>query len=249
MAQLVSGSRGLAWSTTERSRLHRLGSRAHSRPAFIRADAGRMAADKPPSPASQVVIAARHCSRAGRCGARSTPQRPGGRAPPVALTACHHEGACVWTHWSMGHWHGRRCEQAAEYEAGPLALGARATPAAQAVPPELGRRSMQRSRRTGPLLSHAKRAALGSCFAARRWRIGRTTRLGQRVNGPSPGEAMVSLAGGEGRRWPPDCPARRGLSPAERPQFSGVRPRAPGGASSVLCPQQHAVFWATASNI
>ena len=97
------------------------------------------------------------------------------------------------------HWHGR-CEQAAEYEAGPLALGTRATPAAQAVPSELGRRSMQRSRRTGPLLSHAKRAALGSCFAARRWRIGRTTRLGQRVNGPSPGEAMLSLAGGEGRR-------------------------------------------------
>ena len=84
------------------SRLHRLGSRAHSRPAFIRADAGRMAADKPPSPESQVVIAARHCSRAGRCGACSTPQRPGGRAPPVALAACHHEGACVWTHWSIG---------------------------------------------------------------------------------------------------------------------------------------------------
>ena len=196
MAQLVSGSRGLAWSTTERSRLHRLGSRAHSRPAFIRADAGRMAADKPPSPASQVVTAARHCSRAGRCGAHR------GRAPPVALAACHHEGACMWTHWSIGplvHWHGR-CEQAAEYEAGPLALGTRATPAAQAVPSELGRRSMQRSRRTGPLLSHAKRAALGSCFAARRWRIGRTTRLGLRVNTPCPGEAMLSLAGGEGRR-------------------------------------------------
>ena len=197
MAQLVSGSRGLAWSTTERSRLHRLGSRAHSRPAFIRADAGRMAADKPPSPASQVVIAARHCSHAGRCGARSTPQRPGGRAPPVALAACHHEGACMWTHWSIGPL--ARAVRA-EYEAGPLALGTRATPAAQAVPPELGRRSMQRSRRTGPLLSHAKRAALGSCFAARRWRIGPTTRLGQRVNGPSPGEAMLSLVGGEGRR-------------------------------------------------
>ena len=231
MAQLLSGSRGLAWSTTERSRLHRLGSRAHSRPASV---APTLAAWLPMttyrSPHRRSA-AARHCSRAGRCGARSTPQRPGGRAPPVALTACHHEGACVWTHWSMGHWHGRRCEQAAEYEAGPLALGARATPAAQAVPPELGRRSVQRSRRTGPLLSHAKRAALGSCFAARRWRIGRTTRLGQRVNGPSPGEAMVSLAGGEGRRWPPDCPARRGLSPAERPQFSGVRLRAPGGTT------------------
>ena len=199
VAQLVSGSRGLAWSTTERSRLHRLGSRAHSRPAFIRADAGRMAADKPPSPASQVVTAARHCSRAGRCGARSTPQRPGGkrrrsRSRPAITRAraCGRIGPLV-------HWHGR-CEQAAEYEAGPLALGTRATPAAQAVPSELGRRSTQRSRRTGPLLSHAKRAALGSCFAARRWRIGRTTRLGQRVNTPCPGEAMLSLAGGEGRR-------------------------------------------------
>ena len=121
------------------------------------------------------------------------------RDPPTERPAITRARACGRI-GPLVHWYGRRCEQAAEYEAGPLALGARATPAAQAVPPELGRRSTQRSRRTGPLLSHAKRAALGSYFAARRWRIGRTTRLGQRVNGPSPGEAMLSLAGGEGRR-------------------------------------------------
>ena len=48
---------------------------------------------------------------------------------------------------------------------------ARATSERQAVPTELGRRSRQRSSRTGPLLSHAKRAALVWRFAAKRWSI------------------------------------------------------------------------------
>ena len=68
----------------------------------------------------------------------------------------------------------RRCEQVAEYESGPFVLGARATPEPQAVPPELGRLSRQRSSRTGPLLPHAERAALVRRFAAKRWTIGRT---------------------------------------------------------------------------
>ena len=68
----------------------------------------------------------------------------------------------------------RRCEQVAEYESGPFVLGARATPEPQAVPPELGRLSRQRSSGTGPLLPHAERAALVRRFAAKRWTIGRT---------------------------------------------------------------------------
>ena len=65
----------------------------------------------------------------------------------------------------------RLCEQVAEHEPDPFALGARVTSEPQAVPPELGPRFRQRSSRTRPLLSHAKRAALVWRFAAKRWSI------------------------------------------------------------------------------
>lgn len=68
----------------------------------------------------------------------------------------------------------RRRGQVAEHESGPCALGAHASPEPQAVPPTLRRPSRPRSRRTGPLLSHAERAALARRFAAKRWSMGRT---------------------------------------------------------------------------
>ena len=68
----------------------------------------------------------------------------------------------------------RRRGQVAEHESGPFALGAHASPEPQAVPPTLRRPSRPRSRRTGPLLSHAERAALARRFAATRWSMGRT---------------------------------------------------------------------------
>ena len=111
----------------------------------------------PPHRAPAVAVerlgnARRHASFARPATVRA---RVGGRIGPLA--------------------HGvRRRGQVAEHESGPFALGAHASPEPQAVPPTLRRPSRPRSRRTGPLLSHAERAALARRFAATRWSMGRT---------------------------------------------------------------------------
>ena len=68
------------------------------------------------------------------------------------------------------------CEHVAEHEpALARSLWARARiPRPSPIHPSSGRLSRQRSSRTGPLLSHAERAALAWRFAAKRWSIGRT---------------------------------------------------------------------------
>ena len=135
-----------------------------------------------PSPQSHTTIsllatatpAALFCQRLGKARRRAPIARPAtvrgrvsGRIGPLVLGS-------------------RRCEQAAEQEPGPFALGARATAEPQAVLPTLGHPSRPRSRRTGPLFSHAERAALVGRFDAKRWPIRRT--IGRRsVAQPSRG--------------------------------------------------------------
>ena len=103
------------------------------------ANAGRMAADdhiahRPSSGACQLPVTALApgaAERAALLRGRENERRLSRSRPAITrVRLCARIGPLV-------HWHGR-CEQAAEYEAGPLALGARTPPTAQAVPPVLG---------------------------------------------------------------------------------------------------------------
>jgi len=204
LAQLVPGSTGLAWSTTERPRLRRLGSRAHSRPASV---APTLAAwrpmttlhiDRHRAPVSCPSLLSRRALRSAQHSSEAERTSAAGRARGLLSQGC----ACVLpvcTHWSIGPL-ARAVRAGGRVRGWAVSAGCAHASHGTGRSTRARRRSRQRSRRTGPLLSHTKRAALGSRFAAQRWPIGRTARLGPRVNGTSPGEVMQSLAGGEGRR-------------------------------------------------
>ena len=92
-------------------------------------------------------------------------------------SSCHGARACVWAHWSIGTLVLVCRGGASRWQSTNLArsLWARARiPRPSPIHPSSGRLSRQRSSRTGPLLSHAERAALAWRFAAKRWSIGRT---------------------------------------------------------------------------
>lgn len=83
----------------------------------------------------------------------------------------------MWAHWSIGPLVLVCRGGASRWQSTNLArsLWARARiPRPSPIHPSSGRLSRQRSSRTGPLLSHAERAALAWRFAAKRWSIGRT---------------------------------------------------------------------------
>ena len=106
-------------------------------------------------------------SRAAREGAESR----------AICSSCHGARACVWAHWSIGPLVLVCRGGASRWQSTNLArsLWARARiPRPSPIHPSSGRLSRQRSSRTGPLLSHAERAALAWRFAAKRWSIGRT---------------------------------------------------------------------------
>ena len=106
-------------------------------------------------------------SRAAREGAESR----------AICSSCHGARACVWAHWSIGPLVLVCRGGASMWQSTNLArsLWARARiPRPSPIHPSSGRLSRQRSSRTGPLLSHAERAALAWRFAAKRWSIGRT---------------------------------------------------------------------------
>ena len=85
----------------------------------------------PPASARCVVslCAGRRCT-APLCASRGGRAAQEGAASRTICSSCHGARACEWAHWSIGYLDcgQRRCEQVAEYESGPFALGARATP-------------------------------------------------------------------------------------------------------------------------
>jgi hypothetical protein len=100
-------------------------------------------------------------SRAAREGAESR----------AICSSCHGARACVWAHWAIGPLVLVCRGGASMWQSTNLArsLWARARiPRPSPIHPSSGRLSRQRSSRTGPLLSHAERAALAWRFAAKR---------------------------------------------------------------------------------
>ena len=85
----------------------------------------------PPASARCVVAlcAGRRCT-APLCASRGGRAAQEDVASHAICSSCHGARACEWAHWSIGYLDcgQRRCEQVAEYESGPFALGARATP-------------------------------------------------------------------------------------------------------------------------
>ena len=107
LAQLVPGSTGLAWSTTERPRLRRLGSRAHSRPASVAPTLAEwrpmttLHIDRHRAPVSCPSLLSRRALRSAQHSSEAERTSAAGRARGLLSQGC----ACVLpvcTHWSIG---------------------------------------------------------------------------------------------------------------------------------------------------